>query len=480
MPTARSWPEPELSRALADVRHLLWFRRATVRRPRAAALALAGLGLVTVAAVVLPALLPPGDDLGRLLRPALAALVLVAVSGAVAGGGGRELLARDPASVFPVSPVTDHLGALLLAPLSAGWLIQAWGLLGLVAAVAGPGAVPVALAWLVAATALAQAVGWAGEYLRRRGVLAWFAVPLAGLGVLPAPLVADAVQHGGPAARALAVVALLAATVLLVAAGAVLAVVTARRVPRDETRREGATYAPRPLPASDLALLRRTDRASVWRSVPLRRGTVLLALAPGTVALAGGLAWSNLVLLPGLVASGCVLLFGVNLWCLDGRGLLWRESLPVSPCTVLLARALVLAEVLLGAGTATLALGALRAGRPTAAEALAVVLALLVVVAQSLSAALRWSLAHPYAVDLRSARATPAPPLAMVGYSLRLSVATTLSGLLLAGFARVGRADLVGLTAALLVAFSAVRIGRAAHRWSDPVRRAAVVAVVAA
>jgi hypothetical protein len=478
--TARSWPE--LSRALVDVGHLLWFRRSTVRRPRAAALALAGLGLVTAAVVVLPTLLVAGDDVGRpggLLRPALVAVVLVGTSGAVASGGGRELLARDPASVFPVSPVTDHLGALLLAPLSAGWLIQAWGLLGLVAATGGPGAVPVALAWLAAATALAQAVGWAGEYLRRRRVLAWLALPLAGIGVLPAPLVADAVQHG-PAVQMLSVLALLAATALLVAAGAVLAVVTARRVPRDEARRETAAHAPRPLPASDLAVLRRTDRASVWRSVPLRRGTVLLALAPGTVALAGGLAWSNLVLLPGLVASGCVLLFGVNLWCLDGRGMLWRESLPVAPGTVLLARAIVLAEVLLGAGTATLVLGALRAGRPTAAEALAVVLVLLVVVAQSVSAALRWSLAHPYAVDLRSARATPAPPLAMVGYSLRLAVATTLSGLLLAGFAGVGRADLVALAAGVLLAIAAVRIVRAARRWSDPVRRAAVVAVVAA
>lgn len=477
MPTAPSWPET--SRALADVRHLLWFRRASVRRPRAVALALAGLGLVTVAAAVLPALLVAGDELDRFVRPALVAVVLVAVTGAVAGGGGRELLARDPAAVHPISPVSDHLGALLLAPLSAGWLIQAWGLLGLVSAVAGPGGPAVALAWLVAVTALAQAVGWAGEHLRRRGILAWFVAPLTGLGVLPAPLVADAIGNG-PAARSLAVLSLLAATALLVAAGAVLAVVTARLVPRDETRRETATYSPRPLPASDLALLRRTDRASVWRSVPLRRGTVLLALSPGAVALAGGLAWSTLVLLPGLVASGCVLLFGVNLWCLDGRGMLWREALPVAPGTVLLARTLVLAEVLLGAGTATLLLGALRAGRPTTTELLAVVLALLVVVAQSLSAALRWSHAHPYAVDLRSARATPAPPLAMVGYSLRLAVTTTLSGLLLAGFAGVGRTDLVALSAVVLLAVAAVRIGRAARRWSNPARRAAVVAVVAA
>ena len=37
---------------------------------------------------------------------------------------------RDQASAYPVSPTTDHLGALLLAPLNIAWLLQAWMLLG--------------------------------------------------------------------------------------------------------------------------------------------------------------------------------------------------------------------------------------------------------------------------------------------------------------------------------------------------------------
>ena len=45
-----------------------------------------------------------------------------------------------------------------------------------------------------------------------------------------------------------------------------------------------------------------------------------------------------MTVLPGLVASGGALLFGVNAWCLDGRGALWRESLPVAPATVFTAR----------------------------------------------------------------------------------------------------------------------------------------------
>ena len=362
MRTALSWPE--LRRSLADLRHLLWFRAATVRRPRAVVLALAVLGAVTAAAATLPAAGPAPGDLDRWVRPALVAVVLVAVGGAVAAGGGRELLARDPASIHPITPVTDHLGALLLAPLSAGWLIQAWALLGLVAATGGPAAVPVALAWLLAVTTLAQAVGWAAEWLRRRRspLLAGLALPLAAVGIVPAGSVARAITDGAPVP---ATVLLLAAATVLVGAGAVLAVATARLAPRDETRRETRLHPARSTPGSDLAMVRRIDRASVWRSVPLRRGTLFLGVAPGAVALAGGLDWPMLVLMPGLVASGCVLLFGVNLWCLDGRGLLWRESLPVPPGTVVAARVWVLAEVLLGGGLLTLVLGAVRAGRPT-------------------------------------------------------------------------------------------------------------------
>lgn len=490
VPTAhssRAEPTPHRgprAHPVRDVGHLLRFRAATVRRPRVAAAALAVLGLVTVAAAVVPAWVRVDPELARLLQPALLGVALVAVGGAAAAGGGRELLGRDAAAVHPISPLTDHLGALLLAPLSAGWLIQAWALLGLAAAVGAAGAPVVALCWLVAVTVLAQAVGWTSEWLRRRhrGLLpVRLALPvLAGAALAgPSAVVATVLRDGGVKAGPVALL-LLALAVALVLGGARLAAAVARLMPRDEGRLETRAHAPRRTPRSDFVVLRRIDRGSVWRSAPLRRGTWLLALAPGSVALVGGLDWSALVMMPGLVASGCVLLFGVNLWCLDGRGMLWRETLPVRPRTVVAARAWVLAELLVGAGAATLLLGAVRAGRPTVAELAAVVLALVVVVAQSLSAGLRWSAAHPHAVDLRSARATPAPPLAMVGYSLRLAVATTFAGLLLAGLAGVGRVDLLLAVSAVLVLVSALRIARSVRRWADPVARAEVVAVVAA
>ena len=103
----------------------------------------------------------------------------------------------------------------------------------------------------------------------------------------------------------------------------------------------GTPRARAPLGLADLALLRRLDRGSVWRSVGMRRGLIVLGVGPGLVALVAGLPWSTVIVLPGLVASGAALLFAVNAWCLDGRGMIWRETLPVTAADVFDARALV-------------------------------------------------------------------------------------------------------------------------------------------
>src|SRR5690606_4996711 len=134
-----------------------------------------------------------------------------------------------------------------------------------------------------------------------------------------------------------------------------------------------------------------------------------VALVPGAVALAGGLEWRMLTVFPGLVVSGGALLFGVNVWCLDGRGALWRESLPVAPRIAFWSRTIALTEVLLGAAVVTALTGTLRAGRPTGGEVAALVCATLVVTVQVAATSMRWSVRSPFAADLRSARATPAP-----------------------------------------------------------------------
>jgi hypothetical protein len=269
---------------------------------------------------------------------------------------------------------------------------------------------------------------------------------------------------------------------LLVAAvvvGAVPAHLAARRAPRDEVNVETGNHPARRLPRSALAALVRTDRGSVWRAVPMRRGVAVLAIGPGVVALAGDLDWPQMTILPGLVASGGALLFGVNAWCLDARGGLWRESLPVAPTTVFAARAWVLIEFLMCASLVTMVLAGLRAGLPSPAELTALLCTWVVVVLQVVASAMRWSARRPFSVDLRSARATPAPPLVMVGYSTKLAVTTTLTGLIFSGLARVPYVEVSILVAAPFVVWSLIRLLHARDSWADPVQRARVVTTVA-
>ena len=275
-------------------------------------------------------------------------------------------------------------------------------------------------------------------------------------------------------------VVLLVGSTFAVGAGAVPTHLAARRMPRDEARMETDQHQPRPVPRTVLGLLIRADRASVWRSVPMRRGVLVLAIGPGLVAVFGNLPWSSMTILPGLVASGGALLFGVNAWCLDGRGALWRENLPV-PAVGALRRPGVGAHRVPRHGLADHGrVGALRAGIPSPVELSALVCTLLVVLLQVVGASMRWSLAHPYPVDLRSARATPAPPAAMVGYSARLAVSTTFTSLIFSGCAKVPDWRLSVIVAIPCLLWSGVRLRRTRRRWQDPVARALVVTTTAA
>jgi len=394
----------------------------------------------------------------------MVALLLTSVLAAAAAGGGKELVARSEVVAFPVGTTTDHLGALLVAPLNVAWLLQCWLLLGGVAYVggAGPGLAPaqlVVLVWAATASAIGQVAGWSLEWVRRGPHGQWATGSLcAGLALaavvlhgadLVVPLLEasptvevtsialSAATSGVTLGYLRTLLALLVVLLGAVVIGAVLAAAVARRHPRDEHRQESRTRRPRRPTTHDLTALLRADRASVWRSVPLRRGLTVLAVLPGAVAAGGGLSWQTLATLPGLVASGAALLFGVNAWCLDGAGAVWRDSLPVGARWAFLARAWVLAEVLALATVTTLVLAASRAGSPSVGALVAVGCTTAVVVGQTVSASLRWSIRRPYAADLRGARATPAPPLVMLGYAVRLALATTLVGLLFSGLAAV-------------------------------------------
>jgi hypothetical protein len=490
---------------------LLAFRASALSPRSRRRLRLAGASalLVTVAVAVGPAYVDEelraeraGSFLALLPTLCVGFLVL-AIFTAVASAGGREVVPRDQAVAFPVSTTADHLGALLLAPLNIAWVLQAWTLLGLTSYALGPDRIwayelPVVL-WVLVATAIAQIAGWFAEGVRRgphgillfRALVAVLAVA-TGLLVLTGNLVG--LLDRSPTRGVLILVLLvpeghwgpwLAGVLALVAVGLLAAVLGAlpagwalRRPMREEQRLESGRHAARPTPASDFMMMLRMDRAGVWRSVPLRRGILVLALMPGAVAVAGDLQWQMLTVLPGLVASGAALLFGVNTWCLDGRGALWRESLPVSPGLAFAVRAIVLSEVLLCSALATLVLASVRAGRPSAPEIAALVCSTLVVSAQVVAASMRWSTARPFSVDLRSARATPAPPVVMAGYSARLALATTITGLIFSGLAELDSSRYAVAVALVWLCWSGWRLQRARRRWEVPETRSRVISLV--
>jgi hypothetical protein len=494
-------------RAVQDVAILFRFRATAVRRRTLARALSVSFVVVTLAVAVVPAFVPgaagPGHafDIFLLMPSAMAGILVLNVGSAVASGGGRELISRDQASPYPVSPTTDHLGALLLAPLNIAWMIQAWVLLGSMAFSFGAHnlvqAQIVMLLWLVFSTCVGQVVAWSMEAVRRGPF--GIAITRTLLGVLGLGAGALQLTHhlthllddiptvgvfrgavSGFAVQWWAALGfLVAGIVVAVVLGALPAHVAARRMARDEARMETDQHEPRPMTRTVLGSLIRGDRASVWRSVPMRRGVLVLALGPGLVAIFGNLPWPSMTILPGLVASGGALLFGVNAWCLDGRGALWRENLPVAPTVLFDARAWVLTEFLATASLITIGVGALRAGIPQPQEFSALTCTVVVVLLQVVGASLRWSLAHPYPVDLRSARATPAPPAAMVGYSTRLAISTTFTSLIFSGCAHVPDWRLSILVAIPCVMWSGARFLRTRHLWQDPVARALVVTTTA-
>src|SRR4051812_17817362 len=203
---------------------------------------------------------------------AMAGILALNVASAIASGGGRELISRDQASPYPISPTTDHLGALLLAPLNIAWMLQSWTLLGSASFAVPARLLPqvqiVLVLWIVFCTASGQVLAWTMEAIRRgpfgiaitRGLLV-----LLGAG-------AALVQVTGNTTRLLDRVPTLwvftnalsgwswrwAGTVGLVLVGAAVAMVVgavpahlaAKRMPRDETRMETHQYQPRAMSGS--------------------------------------------------------------------------------------------------------------------------------------------------------------------------------------------------------------------------------------
>jgi hypothetical protein len=493
-----------------QVAALLSLRVAALRGParRRAALGVALLPVLAVASILAGALAPREniDSISLLMPSAWLFFLVSTVVAAATGAGGRQLLTRDQAVALPVSPAADHLGALLLAPLNIAWSIQVLSLLALTSWVVGPlpglwAALVLTMAWIVGCTVVGQAAGWAVELLRTTTAGVW-AVRVLATGLAATAVVVAFTGHLAPALDAAptqsVVIAALAAAasgswtgwfaylgligVVVTAswfAGAWLVGLLHRRPALQQVRGETRSHRRRPTAPTELRANLRVDHAAVWRSAPLRRGIAALGIIPGAAAAASGLNWSMVPLLPGLVASGAGLLFGVNAFALDGPGALWRETLPGPPRTMFAARMLVVAEVCVAGGLVALVAATLRGGPPSTSPAIAVVGALVATTAQVVARCARWSVDRPYAAALREARDQPAPPGAMAGYSAQLAAATTATGLLYSFLASgLPAPTTVLLTCAfVLVAYRRLRL--VAQAWSDHTTRTRVLATVA-
>ncbi len=493
----------------SQLRPLLSLRWLMVRSARARrgflALALTTPLLSGLAAAA--ARLAPDDARNDVILLAPTALVPVAVLAVLAplvAGGGNELFPDDHLTAYPVSSRTVHAASLLLTPLNLAWVIQVVGLVAMASFIAERGrllVLPVItiLAYVVLVTVAGQAAGWWLTGLRQHrtgrivtwavaAVLVLGSVLVVATGRLPAVLnrtpttaVIVAALDGSAGAWgtwSITTVVLLALTLLAYLAGA-RACDWSLRQPGDTSGSLGRSVRRRVQPGSARTALLATDRASVWRSPSLRRGLLVLGILPGLVAAVAGLDWTSLVLLPALVAAGAGLLFGVNVFCLDGSGALWLASHPGDPPTAFWCKAQVVAEACLVAVAVTLAAGSLRADRaPTAAEAVAILACAGTTLLRVLATCMDLSVNRPHRAELRGPRDTPAPPGAMAAYSVRLAVTATLTGMTFSALSGLDEWRWSAALALPLGLMSLRRLLSSAHKWSDPRVRSGVVATV--
>jgi hypothetical protein len=483
-----------------------------VRSPRSRA------GLVLLAALV-PGLCAAGVTAGLLLEDdpvrfdisvlapsvflGFAMLTLIAP---IATGTGSELFPAEQLVAYPITPRTQFRVSLLLAPLNLAWIVQLVVLFGVTAILSGPTprlllALLVTSSYIALVTVTGQTAAWLVEGIRqtRRGRHALWTT--AGLLVAGALIIAQTIGVNEALDRAPTLYVVLAilhaaggeysswATDTAVLLGLTLAVVwlggracdrTTRRLGDAGAQRESRALLRREPRRDALFELLAVDRASVWRSPPLRRGGVVVALMPSAIAALAALDWSSLVLLPALVAAGAGLLFGVNVFCLDSSGALWLASQPHPPRLAFVAKTLVLGEFCaISVGLAVVA-GAISAERsPTATEFAALTGCAVVCVLTVVATCMRVSMARPHRAELRTRGDAPAPPGAMVVYSARLALSTTLVGIAFSLLALLPWWWVPVLFAVPLSIRCILGLFDAGRRWDDDRVRAVVATTVA-
>ena len=381
---------------------LRWRMVRSTRAQRGFLALAAAVPVLCLVAAVVGATAPRGSNFDVLLLAPSAYLTvaLLTVAAPLIAGGGHELFPTEQLDAYPVTARTQFLASVMLTPLNLAWTTQLIALVGLTTFVSdtGPGvglSLLTCLAFLAAVTLAGQAFAWFVIGIRQRAwgrQLSWAvatalaaAVALTALtGNVAAVLdhapttwvVAGAVHGAAGHYRGWATVTwtLLAAAWVAYRLGLRSCTWSLRQPTGTGGGSETRSVRRRGQAPSALRAHLAIDRASVWRSSSLRRGLLVLGILPGAVSALAGLQWASLVMLPGLVAAGAGLLFGVNAFCLDGTGARWLASLPGDDRVLFRAKAQVVAEVCVVAVALAVVAGATRAGRPpTAAEAVALV-----------------------------------------------------------------------------------------------------------
>jgi hypothetical protein len=494
--------------ALAQVRALAWLRWQMVRSP-GARLAMALTPILLIWFVQLAV-----SSATQLTQPALVAALelapaaflgfgVLAVVAPLTAGGGNEIIPSSQLVAYPVRPRTVFLGGLMLAPANLVWVVQ---LLVLAAETSYltldghrlPGGITTT-AYVVCLTILGQALAWGVVGLRqtqlgRRIVgalmltllVSAFVIVRGGfaddvLAASPTHAVVRAITSGPGTRWSITTGVLLLASVLGVLVGA-RACGWAISRPTDVTSTGTSVVvrrrAARRTPLGELAAV---DRASVWRASALRRGGLVLGVLPGAAAIGVAVPWQSLVVLPGLVAAGAGLLFGVNAFCLDGSGAVWLASLPHDPHLVARAKLRVLIETVAASIVVVLVAGSLRSpGTPTAAQVTAIVASAIACGAFVVATCMALSVRRPHRADLNGPRDAVAPPGALTAASARLALPAALIGFVIEGTSQSQMWWAPLAAAAPIVGIAVLWLNRSLTRYANPLVRSRIVQTVSA
>ena len=433
--------------------------------------------------------------------------VILAIIAPLVSGGGYELYPPGQLVAYPIKPATVFRGTLVLAPVNLAWLLNVIALFVVTGFASGPITWDATSRSLVVvgffigfATVSGHALGWLvmGVRQTKRGRVATNAVGVgalvAGLIVLWTDNVVTLLDQSptrfiitgaldGYATRYQRWLALLAVllvlTVVMLRVGGHVTGWALRRAGDHADRTSSRTIARRTTSHSGWWALLVVDHASMWRSTPLRRGVMVLVIVPAAVSALAGMSWQSLILVPGLIAAGAGLLFGINAFTLDSTGSTWLATLPGWAAPAYVAKSLLFLEVALLAVFSALIGGSLRA--PTPSSAADVVAALcsaagcaLIVVALGMRSSLR----HPHRADLQGSRDTPAPPGVMAGQSIRFATVTTFTALYF-GMLALTATWWLPLLGAVPIALAAwLHWRRTFDAWMHPHVRANVVLTV--